>query len=79
MMSSTQEATLSSSRTTTSLRSRIVPKAAACGLLVMDSAWLSSGLLVQFGSCPYSDVFDLLYDLDLCIVFLYLDSLELLL
>nr|XP_051219293.1 uncharacterized protein LOC127336518 [Lolium perenne] len=29
--------------------------------------WLSSGLLVQFVSCPYSDVFDLLYDLDLCI------------
>nr|XP_051219433.1 uncharacterized protein LOC127336637 [Lolium perenne] len=27
---------------------------------------LSSGLLVQFVSCPYSDVFDLLYDLDLC-------------
>ena len=27
--------------------------------------WLSSGLLVQFVSCPYSDVFDLLYDLDL--------------
>nr|XP_051192268.1 uncharacterized protein LOC127305780 isoform X1 [Lolium perenne]XP_051192269.1 uncharacterized protein LOC127305780 isoform X2 [Lolium perenne] len=38
--------------------------------------WLSSGLLVQFVSCPYSDVFDLLYDLDLCIVYLYLDSLE---
>ena len=37
---------------------------------------LSSGLLVQFVSCPYSDVFDLLYDLDLCIVSLYLDSLE---
>ena len=47
MMSSTQEATLSSSRTMTSLRSRIVPKAAACGLLVMEPAWLSSGLLVQ--------------------------------
>nr|XP_051178713.1 uncharacterized protein LOC127293181 isoform X1 [Lolium perenne] len=28
--------------------------------------WLSSGLLVQFVSCPYSDAFDLLYDLDLC-------------
>nr|XP_051206567.1 uncharacterized protein LOC127321588 isoform X2 [Lolium perenne] len=28
--------------------------------------WLPSGLLVQFVSCPYSDVFDLLYDLDLC-------------
>ena len=27
---------------------------------------LSSGLLVQLVSCPYSDVFDLLYDLDLC-------------
>nr|XP_051183729.1 uncharacterized protein LOC127297463 isoform X1 [Lolium perenne]XP_051183730.1 uncharacterized protein LOC127297463 isoform X2 [Lolium perenne]XP_051183731.1 uncharacterized protein LOC127297463 isoform X3 [Lolium perenne]XP_051183732.1 uncharacterized protein LOC127297463 isoform X4 [Lolium perenne]XP_051183733.1 uncharacterized protein LOC127297463 isoform X5 [Lolium perenne] len=26
---------------------------------------LSSGLLVQFVSCPYSDIFDLLYDLDL--------------
>ena len=26
---------------------------------------LSSGLLVQFVSCPYSDVFALLYDLDL--------------
>ena len=38
--------------------------------------WLSSGLLVQFVSCPYSDAFDLLYDLDLCIVYLYLDSLE---
>ena len=38
--------------------------------------WLSSGLLVQFVSCPYSDVFDLLNDLDLCIVYLYLDSLE---
>nr|XP_051183048.1 uncharacterized protein LOC127296861 isoform X1 [Lolium perenne]XP_051183049.1 uncharacterized protein LOC127296861 isoform X2 [Lolium perenne]XP_051183050.1 uncharacterized protein LOC127296861 isoform X3 [Lolium perenne] len=38
--------------------------------------WLSSGLLVQFVSCPYSDVFDLLYDLDPCIVYLYLDSLE---
>nr|XP_051226296.1 uncharacterized protein LOC127344118 [Lolium perenne] len=38
--------------------------------------WLSSGLLVQFVSCPYSDVFDLLYDLDLCIIYLYLDSLE---
>nr|XP_051223617.1 uncharacterized protein LOC127341727 [Lolium perenne] len=38
--------------------------------------WLSSGLLVQFVSCPYSDVFTLLYDLDLCIVYLYLDSLE---
>ena len=38
--------------------------------------WLSSGLLVQFVSCPYSDVFALLYDLDLCIVYLYLDSLE---
>nr|XP_051206008.1 formin-like protein 14 [Lolium perenne] len=38
--------------------------------------WLSSGLLVQFVSCPYSDVFDLLYDLDLCLVYLYLDSLE---
>ena len=37
MMSSTQEATLSSSRTTTSLSSRIVPKAAACGLLVMET------------------------------------------
>jgi hypothetical protein len=35
-MSSTQVATLSSSRTTTSLRSRFVPKAAACGLLVME-------------------------------------------
>ena len=29
--------------------------------------WLSSGLLVQFVSCPYSDVFDLLYDLDLAL------------
>nr|XP_051207315.1 uncharacterized protein LOC127323172 [Lolium perenne] len=38
--------------------------------------WLSSGLLVQFVSCPYSDVFTLLYDLDLCIVYLYFDSLE---
>ena len=39
--------------------------------------WLSSGLLVQFVSCLYSDVFDLLYDLDLCIVsFCILDSLE---
>ena len=38
--------------------------------------WLSSGLLVQFVSCPYSDVFDLLYDLELCLVYLYLDSLE---
>nr|XP_051206832.1 uncharacterized protein LOC127321913 [Lolium perenne] len=38
--------------------------------------WLSSGLLVQFVSCPYSDVFDLLYVSDLCIVYLYLDSLE---
>ncbi|XP_051224147.1 uncharacterized protein [Lolium perenne] len=38
--------------------------------------WLFSGLLVQFVSCPYSDVFALLYDLDLCIVYLYLDSLE---
>ena len=57
MMSSTQEATLSSSRTTTSLSSRIAPKAAACGLLVMDPAWLSSGLLVPFGSCLYSDLF----------------------
>ena len=47
MMSSTQVATLLSSRTTTSLRSRIVPKAAACGLLVMEPAWLSSGLLVH--------------------------------
>ncbi|XP_071679314.1 uncharacterized protein [Lolium perenne] len=28
--------------------------------------WLSSGLLVQFVSCPYSDVFGLLYDMDLC-------------
>ena len=36
--------------------------------------WLSSGLLVQFVSCPYSDIFDLLYDSDL--VYLYLDSLE---
>ena len=42
----------------------------------MDATWLSSGLLVQFVSCLYSDVFDLLYDLDLCIVYLYLDSLE---
>ena len=33
--------------------------------------WLSSGLLVQFVSCPYSDVFDLLYDLDICVVYLY--------
>ena len=33
--------------------------------------WLSSGLLIQFVSCPYSDLFDLLYDLDLCIVYLY--------
>ena len=38
--------------------------------------WLSSRLLVQFVSCPYSDVFDFLYDSDLCIVYLYLDSLE---
>ena len=38
---------------------------------------LSSGLLVQFVSCPYSDVFDLLYDSDL--LYLYLGSLELLL
>ena len=38
--------------------------------------WLPSGLLVQFVSCPYSDAFDLLYDSDLCIVYLYLDSLE---
>ena len=37
---------------------------------------LSSGLLVQFVSCPYSDVFDFLYDSDLCILHLYLDSLE---
>ena len=37
---------------------------------------LSSGLLVPFVSCPYSDVFDFLYDLDLCIVYSYLDSLE---
>ena len=33
--------------------------------------WLSLGLLVQFVSCPYSDVFDLLYDLDLGVVYLY--------
>ena len=33
---------------------------------------LSSGLLVQFVSCPYSDVFDFLYDSDLCIVFVFL-------
>jgi hypothetical protein len=26
---------------------------------------LSAGLLVQFVSCPYSNIFDLLYDLDL--------------
>ena len=38
--------------------------------------WLSSGLLVQFVSCPYSDVFDLLYDSDLRVVYLYLGSLE---
>ena len=38
--------------------------------------WLSSGLLVQFVSCPYSNVFDLPYDSDLCIVYLFLDSLE---
>ena len=38
--------------------------------------WLSSGLLVQFISCPYSDVFDLWYDFDLHVVFWYLDSLE---
>ena len=39
--------------------------------------WLSSGLLVQFVSCPYSDVFDLLYDLDLCMyLFVYLDSMK---
>ena len=37
---------------------------------------LSSGLLVPFVSCPYSDVFDFLYDSDLCIVYLYLDSSE---
>ena len=33
--------------------------------------WLSSGLLVQFVSFPYSDVFDLLYDSDLRVVYLY--------
>ena len=33
---------------------------------------LSSGLLVPFVSCPYSDVFDFLYDSDLCIVFVFL-------
>ena len=33
---------------------------------------LSSGLLVPFVSCPYSDVFDFLYDLDLCILFVFL-------
>jgi len=39
--------------------------------------WLSSGLLVQFVSYPYSDIFDLLYDLDVCIVSVcILDSLE---
>ena len=38
--------------------------------------WLSSGLLVQFVSCPYSDVFDLLYDSDHYDVYLFLDSLE---
>ena len=37
---------------------------------------LSSGLLVPFVSCPYSDAFDFLYDSDLCIVYLYLDSFE---
>ena len=63
-MSSTQEATLLSSRTTTSLRSRIVPKAAACGLLVMNPACLSPGLLVPFGSCLYPD-----YLLPLCMMY----------
>ena len=33
---------------------------------------LSSGLLVSFVSCPYSDVFDFMYDSDLCIVFVFL-------
>lgn len=33
--------------------------------------WLSLGLLVPFVSCLYSDVFDLLYDSDLCVVYLY--------
>ena len=32
---------------------------------------LSSGLLVPFVYCPYSDVFDFLYDSDLCIMYLY--------
>ena len=38
---------------------------------------LSSGLLVQFVSCPYSDVFGFIYELDLCTVSIcILDSLE---